>query len=70
VSVANEELWHCWPSFKNFARAFNNYKPGASHQTRVEKQMSNPRFPDLWICCALLLCCAVLRFFTCDAWLA
>jgi hypothetical protein len=23
---------------------FNNYKPGASHQTRVDKQMSNPRF--------------------------
>jgi hypothetical protein len=44
VSVANEELWHCWPSSRNCSRALNNYELGPSHQTRLEKQISKPRF--------------------------
>jgi hypothetical protein len=46
LSVPNGELWNQWRSSKSRSRAFNNYKPGGSHQTRVDKQMSNPSFND------------------------
>jgi hypothetical protein len=44
--VPNAELLTRRSSSKSRSRAFNNYKPGASHQTGVDKQMTNPGFND------------------------
>ena len=38
------DLWDRPCIFKKCSRAFNDNEPSASHQTRIDKQMSNPRF--------------------------